>query len=197
LARDQLVERFKADLRAKQEALDLLERNVHRLDSLGASLDGLDKKLSASAIGTMSAQEIGAGQANGDVGDRRHESMPAGAAAEAPITAPTPGRRLVIALDGQQRRTYPLDSGTLTVGRSNDCDIRIHSPFVSRLHARFYVRGAATFIEDLSSKNGILVNAKTIDGSAALHDGDIVSLGGQLELKYVDLERRAGSLARH
>jgi pSer/pThr/pTyr-binding forkhead associated (FHA) protein len=148
----------------------------------------------------MSGQEIGVGEAHGGVtraGDGGQESLPAGAAAEAPFTVSMPGRKLVIALDGQQRRTYPLDSGTLTVGRSNDCDIRIHSPFVSRMHARICVRGAATFIEDLSSKNGILVNAKAIDGTAPLHDGDIVSLGGQLELKYVDLERRTGSVARH
>jgi uncharacterized coiled-coil protein SlyX len=200
-ARDQLVERFKSDLRTKQEALDLLERNVHRLDSLGASLEGLDRKLSASAIVAAPVQPVAAGAAHSAVTRPRAvaaEALPAaGAAVEAPIVATTPGRKLVIALDGQVRRTYPLDSGWLTVGRSNDCDIRIHSPFVSRMHARIFVRGAATLIEDLGSKNGILVNAKAIDGPAPLHDGDIISLGGQLELKYVDLEHRTDSVARH
>jgi hypothetical protein len=195
-ARDQLIERLKTDLHAKQDALDLLERNVQRLNEIGASLEGLDKRFSTNSI--LSARLQPVPRAEAAAADR---AMSPPSVERGSTAAPTPSdahaRRLIIALDGDQRRTYPLDGAVLTIGRGADSDIRIQSPFVSRTHARILLREGATLIEDLDSKNGILVNSKAIDRTVALHDGDIISLGGQLELKYVDLDRRNGSAARH
>jgi pSer/pThr/pTyr-binding forkhead associated (FHA) protein len=44
-----------------------------------------------------------------------------------------------------------------------------------------------TVIEDLGSKNGLLVNSQPVT-RRVLQDGDIVSLGGKLDLKYVELD---------
>ena len=46
-ARAEVVVRLEFGLSARQQALDLLERNVQRLDQLGASLAGLDNKFSS------------------------------------------------------------------------------------------------------------------------------------------------------
>jgi pSer/pThr/pTyr-binding forkhead associated (FHA) protein len=40
-------------------------------------------------------------------------------------------------------------------------------------------------IEDAGSKNGILVNSERVK-RCILRDGDIVSLGGELDLRFVD-----------
>jgi DNA-binding NtrC family response regulator len=44
--------------------------------------------------------------------------------------------------------------GTLTIGRSEDADVRIIDASASRVHARLHVDGARLFIEDLATKNG-------------------------------------------
>jgi pSer/pThr/pTyr-binding forkhead associated (FHA) protein len=38
----------------------------------------------------------------------------------------------------------------------------------------------------LGSKNGVLVNDTRVAHQAALHDGDVISLGGTLKLTFVD-----------
>jgi hypothetical protein len=93
------------------------------------------------------------------------------------------GRRLVTMIDGA-RVSYPLRDGELTLGRSKHCDICIPSHFVSRIHATLSTRGAATFIVDADSKNGIFVNSARVNRHE-LRDGDVVSLSGQLDLLFV------------
>ena len=70
-------------------------------------------------------------------------------------------------------------------GRGKASDIRLSSHFISRLHAKIVTRGIATTIEDIGSKNGIFVNANRVK-RCVLHDGDVVSLASELELKFVD-----------
>jgi FHA domain len=189
--RDRKIERMLAELRAKQDALDLLERNAQKLNDLGASLKGLDRKFSATEVvmtrlrpvptPAAPASEAGIVDIGRPLGD---EPRAAGGKASG---------KMIIAVDGSHRRTYPLAGQDVTIGRSPESDIRIQSPFVSRLHARIFVQDADTLIEDLGSKNGVLVNAKPVQKARALHHGDIISLGGHLELKYVDLDRHDGA----
>ena len=73
----------------------------------------------------------------------------------------------------------------MTIGRGHGSDIRIASHFVSRVHAKISTNGIATIIEDAGSKNGILVNSERVQ-RRVLHDGDVVSLGGDLNLRFVD-----------
>ena len=70
-------------------------------------------------------------------------------------------------------------------GRGQDSDIRIASHFVSRVHAKISTSGAATVIEDAGSKNGILVNSERVQRRVLRH-GDVVNIGGELNLKFVD-----------
>jgi pSer/pThr/pTyr-binding forkhead associated (FHA) protein len=73
----------------------------------------------------------------------------------------------------------------MTIGRSHKSDIRINGQFVSRIHARLLAHPIGTVIEDLGSKNGIFVNAQPVT-RCVLKDGDVVSLGGKLDLKYIE-----------
>ena len=63
---------------------------------------------------------------------------------------------------------------TLTVGRSDDCDITLPSSKVSRQHARFTIAEGGVTVEDLGSSNGTRLNGRAIGSPQALMDGDRV-----------------------
>jgi hypothetical protein len=67
--------------------------------------------------------------------------------------------------------------GGLSIGRSKDCDVQIDDRYASSLHARVFERGGRTFVEDMSSTNGTLLNGATLKGEAELIDGDTVQIG--------------------
>src|SRR5690606_15784914 len=101
-----------------------------------------------------------------------------------------PADRPVAVLEGPDGTSYPVSKANVTIGRSARNDICIRREFVSRLHARLITRGIGTMIEDAGSKNGILVNSEPV-GRRLLADGDIVSIGGKLELRFVELDEAA------
>jgi len=182
-AQQELVARLESDLRAKQSALDLLERNVQRLHGLGASLTGLDRKFSATA-----AQMRGA-----SLDPARDEVAAPMLDVGTPPAFMELNRKMIVAVGGDELEHYLLHKTQTTIGRSVDADIRIESRFISRVHARIFTRNADTLIEDLDSKNGVLVNSLPVDQHATLHDGDVIRLGDSLELMYVELDRAAPS----
>jgi pSer/pThr/pTyr-binding forkhead associated (FHA) protein len=92
---------------------------------------------------------------------------------------------MFISLDDDGETRYPVSKDMATIGRSWKSDIRIQSVFVSRTHARLREENSRLVIEDAGSKNGILVNSEPT-GRCVLRDGDIVSLGGKLSLKFVE-----------
>lgn len=69
--------------------------------------------------------------------------------------------------------------GEFVIGRSPDCQLSLDDPLVSRRHAILVVQPDAVFVEDLSSRNGILVNGKRIHGPMRLADGDQLQVGSQ------------------
>ena len=80
---------------------------------------------------------------------------------------------------------YPLVNSVMTIGRGHESDIRVPSHYVSRVHAKIRTSGLATIIEDAGSKNGILVNSERVK-RCVLHHGDVVSLGGDLNLRFIE-----------
>ena len=60
--------------------------------------------------------------------------------------------------------TSPLPpTGTITIGRDEEADIRVVDESASRLHARLHVDAAAQlFIEDLGTKNGTFLRESRI-----------------------------------
>ena len=70
-------------------------------------------------------------------------------------------------------------TGTVTLGRSPDVDVRLDDPSVSRLHARLRVSGSGVSIEDLGSANGTRVGSRTLrrDEVAVFDPGHAANLG--------------------
>jgi FHA domain-containing protein len=73
--------------------------------------------------------------------------------------------------------------GGLSIGRSSESDVRIDDRYASGLHARIFSRDGRTYIEDMNSTNGTLLNEATLQGEAELIDGDMVRIG-DTEFRY-------------
>ncbi|NUS59835.1 MAG: FHA domain-containing protein [Lysobacter sp.] len=58
-------------------------------------------------------------------------------------------------------RTYPIH-GSTTVGRADECSLRIDEPGMSRVHARLLPVDDGVLIEDLGSTNGCFLNGKRV-----------------------------------
>jgi hypothetical protein len=79
----------------------------------------------------------------------------------------------VLSWDGQVKR---VDKRRVVLGRSRDCDIQVEDANVSRRHAELRQEGAAYWIVDLDSTNGIEVNGKRVK-RAKLDPGDVFTVG--------------------
>ncbi len=80
-------------------------------------------------------------------------------------------------------REIPLGSGRSVLGRAVNCQLVLDSPLVSRRHARIQITGGVVLLEDLSSRNGVLVNGAPISKGVSVIAGDRIQLGDQhLEL---------------
>jgi hypothetical protein len=94
----------------------------------------------------------------------------------APVGAATPEvvREIVtLTLEG---RTVPVDSRSVVLGRSRECDVRLGDANVSRRHAELRQEGTAYWIVDLGSTNGTELNGSRVS-RAKLADGDRITLG--------------------
>jgi hypothetical protein len=67
--------------------------------------------------------------------------------------------------------------GGLSIGRSRDADVQIEDRYASGIHARIFNREGRTFVEDMSSTNGTMLNDAELKGEAELVDGDVVRIG--------------------
>ncbi|HEY2510749.1 MAG TPA: FHA domain-containing protein [Polyangiaceae bacterium] len=72
-----------------------------------------------------------------------------------------------------------LSEGQFAVGRNATCQLSLDDPLVSRRHALLTVTDEGVTIEDLSSRNGVLVNGKRIAGRVDLQVGDRILIGAQ------------------
>lgn len=71
---------------------------------------------------------------------------------------------------------FDLNQGDMKVGRKPGCEIFIDNLAVSGEHANIFTVGEDSFIQDLGSTNGTLVNNKKIT-KHHLKNGDIVTIG--------------------
>lgn len=76
---------------------------------------------------------------------------------------------------------FPLgsDAGQFIVGRSSEADLVLADDAVSRKHARFYVERRRTWLRDLCSRNGTLVNGAPVR-KHCLRAGDRIVIGASL-----------------
>ncbi|HEV8366778.1 MAG TPA: FHA domain-containing protein [Pyrinomonadaceae bacterium] len=70
-----------------------------------------------------------------------------------------------------------LDRPQLTIGRGEECDIRLDGLLISNTHARISQTSSGVLIEDLNSTNGTYVNGERIAGRRNLPQEDVVQIG--------------------
>ncbi len=83
---------------------------------------------------------------------------------------------LIINRDKDNERSYKIKTSGLTIGRFPDVDIILQDQLVSRRHARLFFDGEVLRVEDMDSRNGILVNGEARK-QAALDQGDRIDVG--------------------
>lgn len=89
---------------------------------------------------------------------RQSREAASSGAFRAPAQAFTP--ELEVLHSGRHVSRLALKPGRLIIGRGEDAGLRLDSQFVSRQHCQLITTGEQTFVEDLGSTNGILVNGK-------------------------------------
>ncbi|NOX58523.1 MAG: SpoIIE family protein phosphatase [Planctomycetes bacterium] len=83
---------------------------------------------------------------------------------------------LVILNPTGRSRTHQLGTEPVTMGRDPNCDIPLDDLSTSRRHARIRFENGTYYLEDLGSKNGLVVN--NVDTrSAVLQSGDEILIG--------------------
>jgi hypothetical protein len=100
------------------------------------------------------------------------------------LAVPQQGPRLTVVSDGPLRgSTFALRHGNQLIGRSDEADVAVTSPDLSRRHAYVSWDGSNATIVDAGSTNGTVVNNQLISGARPLRAGDVVRLGS-LELRF-------------
>jgi predicted component of type VI protein secretion system len=84
-----------------------------------------------------------------------------------------------------------LSEGQFAVGRSAGCQLSLDDPLVSRRHALLVVTKDGVTIEDLQSRNGVIVNGQRIAARTTVHAGDKIVIGSQ-ELTLLEGRESAG-----
>jgi hypothetical protein len=100
---------------------------------------------------------------------------------------------LILTLDGTVIREVPLDQERLTIGRRPHNDLQIDNLAVSGEHALIVTILNDSFLEDLGSTNGTLVNGVPIKKHILQHN-DVIDIG-KYKLKYVAEHMAAGAPA--
>ena len=91
--------------------------------------------------------------------------------------------RLILSMDGLVLKEIELAQGRLSIGRKPNNDIQIDNMAISGEHAVIVTILADSFLEDLNSTNGTLVNGKPVS-KHFLQPDDVIELG-KYKLKYM------------
>lgn len=100
--------------------------------------------------------------------------------------------KLILSMDGLVLKEIQLSKERLTIGRKPHNDIQIDNLAISGEHAVVVTILNDSFLEDLNSTNGTLVNGQAIK-KHFLRNNDVIELG-KYKLKYMsDLQAGASS----
>lgn len=91
--------------------------------------------------------------------------------------------KMILSMDGLVLKEIQLDKERLTIGRKPHNDIQIDNLAISGEHAAIVTILSDSFLEDMNSTNGTLVNGQAIK-KHFLRNNDIVELG-KYKLKYM------------
>jgi len=91
--------------------------------------------------------------------------------------------KLILSMDGLVLKEIAMNKERMTIGRRPSNDIQIDNLAISGEHAAVVTILNDSFLEDLNSTNGTLVNGQPIK-KHFLKNGDVVELG-KYKLKYI------------
>lgn len=97
--------------------------------------------------------------------------------------------RLRIVGQGKER-TEEFGKSTIFIGRSQENDLVLPVPSVSKRHARLLIKDGRYVLMDLGSTNGTFVNGKQINGPVVVRPNDIIGVG-EYELSLLPSAPRA------
>ena len=103
--------------------------------------------------------------------------------------------KLHISLDGNSLGEFPLNKERATIGRRPSNDIHIDNLAVSGDHAVIVTIAGDSFLEDLNSTNGTLVNRKSIKKHVLEH-ADVIEFG-KYQLRYENTAQQKSSAQQH
>lgn len=92
---------------------------------------------------------------------------------------------LLLMRDRGGNRRFPLSREFVTIGRREDCDLRIPLGDVSRKHCTIMQSDAGLQIQDLGSSNGTYVNDERVQQSP-LNAGDRLRIGSLRFVVQID-----------
>lgn len=84
--------------------------------------------------------------------------------------------KLIMFREDGSKRVFPLQPGATTIGRKDDCNIRIPLAIVSRRHAEILVEDDGAVVRDLGAANGTFLNNRRVD-EEDLEPGDQILIG--------------------
>ena len=87
------------------------------------------------------------------------------------------GFQLLVVQGKSASQAIKIGTGVMTVGRQQDCQLRIASSQVSRKHCQIFEKKGLLLVKDLGSSNGTLVNGKRIADQRVLEPGDELTVG--------------------
>jgi len=100
--------------------------------------------------------------------------------------------KLILSLDGQRIKEFDISKERTTIGRKPHNDIQIDNLAVSGEHAMIMTILNDSFLEDLGSTNGTMVNGQPVK-KHFLQSDDVVEIG-KYKLKYVN--DKAGQMSQ-
>lgn len=92
--------------------------------------------------------------------------------------------KIILLVEGA-RRTVELTEEGVTVGRGDAATVKISSNAVSRVHARFFLKGGEVLVQDMKSMNGTTFKDVPVLDPTPLKPGDTVLLG-EVPVQWVD-----------
>ena len=98
--------------------------------------------------------------------------------------------KLILSMDGLVLKEIPLSKERMTIGRRPSNDIQIDNLAISGEHAAVVTILNDSFLEDLNSTNGTLVNGQAVK-KHFLKNGDVIELG-KYKLKYISESVQSG-----
>jgi hypothetical protein len=84
--------------------------------------------------------------------------------------------KLIMTLDGAILKEFIIDKEAISIGRRVGNDIQVNDMTVSGRHALVTTLGKDSFVEDLGTTNGTMVNGNYINKLLLMH-GDIMQIG--------------------